>query len=154
MSKTVAKSEKPVQSWRPAPGCPASRRHVLVVLRGVSQLARRLQVDDSEFKWMLRATHNSDDVRYPSDKWRSTCAAARRLIRGFPNADATEDFRPGTKARSRPPASCPDGGPRAEPPMSQKVSVALEKSLSPHAKSGVSRDEFHSPPACVAERCT
>ena len=36
--------------------------------------------------------------------------------------------------------------------MSQKVSAALEKSLSQDAKSGEPRDEFHSPPASVAER--
>ena len=147
MSKTVAKSEKPVQSWRPTPGCPACRRHVLMVLRGVSQSARRLQVDDSESKWMLRATHHSGDVRYPSDKRRSACTSARRLVRGSTDADASEE------ARSRP-ASCPGGGPQAEPPTPQEVSVTLKKRLSPHAMSGVSRDAFRPPAACVAERRT
>ena len=50
------------------------------------------------------------------------------------------------------------GEPPAEPSMSQKASVALKKSLPPHGRKaspapGVSRDEFHSSPACGAERC-
>ena len=108
VSEPVAESEKPVQSRRPTPGCPACRRRVLMVICGVTQLARRLQVlDDSDCKWLLRATHNSDEVRYPSDKRRSTCTSARRLVRGSPDVDASEDFWPGNQARSRPPASCP-----------------------------------------------
>ena len=37
--------------------------------------------------------------------------------------------------------------------MSQKVLVALKIRMSPQAKSGVYRDEFHPPPVCVTERC-
>ena len=147
VSKPGAESGKSVQSWLPTPGRPACRRHVLMVIRGVSQLARRLQVlGDGQCKWMLRTTRNSDEVRYPSDKRRSTCASARRLVRGSQDVDASGDFRSGITARSRPPASRPDGEPQAEPPTPQKVSVALKKSLSPHFMSGASRGEFHSPP--------
>ena len=39
--KAVPESTKPVQPWRPTPGCPNCRRHVLLVIRGVTQLALR-----------------------------------------------------------------------------------------------------------------
>ena len=147
--KTAPGGDEPAQSRRPTPGSSACRRHVLLVFRGVTRLVRRLQISDyRECKWMLRATQNSDEVRYPSDKRRSTCTSARRLVRGPPDVNAPEDFWPGTRVRSRPPGSRPDGEPEAEPATSQKASVVLKKSLSQHAISGEPSDKFHSPP-CV-----
>ena len=151
--KPVPASNKSVQSRRPTPSCSECRRNVLLVIREVSQLALRLQVSGNrQYSWTLRATHNSDEVRYPSDKRRSTCASARRLVRGSPAVDASEDFWPGGKARGRPPASRADGEPQAEPSISPKLSAAAKKSLSQHGESGGPRDEFRPPPACVAWR--
>ena len=153
MSKTTPESGGLVQSWRPAPGCPACRRHVILGIRGLTRLAPRLQVlDNRECMCILRAARNSGEVRYPPDKRRSTRTSARRMARGSPAVDASEDFWPGAKERSRPPASRPDGEPQAGPPMFQKVSAALKKSLSQRAKSGEPRDEFRAPPSCVAGR--
>ena len=130
-SEPVAYDPKPAQLRRPNPGYPAWRRHVMLVIRGVAQLARRLKVlIDGECKWMLRATRNSDEVRHPSDKRLPTSTSARRLVRGSPDVVASQDFWPGVKARNRPPAVCPDGEPQAEPPSPQKAPLALKTSLS------------------------
>ena len=46
MAKPLAKGVKPAQGWRPTPGCPNCSRHVVFVVRGVTQLARRLKTLD------------------------------------------------------------------------------------------------------------
>ena len=67
--KPPAKDSVPVQNWRPAPVCPASRRHVVLVIRGVAQLARRLEISGNPSRnWMLRATHSSDERCFPFAK--------------------------------------------------------------------------------------
>ena len=147
VTKTAPEGPEPAQSWRPTPGCSDRRRHRVLVIRGFTQLAFRLRVlVDRGCKWMLRATRNSDGVRYPSDRRHSTRTSARRLVRGAPAVDTPGDFWPGSKARNRPSASCPYGEPQAEPSVSQKAPVVLKRSLSRHAKSGEPREEFRSPP--------
>ena len=112
-----------------------------------AQLACRLQVvNDGERAWMLRATHNSDEVHYPSDRRRSTRVSARRLARGPPTVQSSVDFWPGFKARALPPASYPDGEPQAEPPAAQKAAVFLKSSISPHAKSREPSEELRPSP--------
>ena len=117
-----------VQSWRPNPGCPARKRHVVPVIRGATQLACRLEVaNDAERKWMLRATRSSDEVRYLSERRRPARSTARRLVR-WP----------------------PDGEPQAEPFALQKPPVASKRSASADAESAECAEELHSPPTCVA----
>ena len=67
--KPPAKDSGPVQNRRPAPGRPASRRHVVLVIRGVAQLARRLEISGNPSRTgMLRATRSSDDRCFPFAK--------------------------------------------------------------------------------------
>ena len=114
VTKPPAKGPKPSQGWRPNPGCPVCRRHVVFVIRGVTLLACRLStLGNPSRNWMLRATHSSDEGRFPFEKRRSRPAAARRLVRGSPDAQGPVDFWPGKKAEQRPEASRPDGEPQA-----------------------------------------
>ena len=153
MFREVPDGVPPAQSWRPNPGCPARKRHVVLVIRGVTQLACRLQVaNDAEREWMLRATHNSDEVRYPSDRRRSTRVTARCLVRGSPAAQYSVHSWPGSEARNRPPASYPDGAPQAEPSALQKLPAVVKQSASAHAKSAECAEELRSPPTCVVDR--
>ena len=147
------RESKPAQQWCSAPGCPACRRHVVSVIRGVTQLARRLKLSDNpSCDWALRATRSSDESRPPFEKRRSEPATARRLVRGHPDADGSADYWPGDKAELRPEAPRPDGDPQAEPSSSARPGVALKKSASAHAKKGESSKEFHSPPPRVEGR--
>ena len=112
MVALVRRPSGKVQGWRPNPGCADSRRHVVLVIRGVTQMASRLKTSDNPSRnWMLRATHNSDETRFPFDERRSTPTTARRLVRGDPKVDGPFDFWPGARAKMRPDASCPDGEP-------------------------------------------
>ena len=121
---------------------------MVLVIRGVTQLARRLKtLGNPSRNWMLRATRSSGETRFPFDKKRSEPTTARRLVRGDPKMDGPFDLRPGAKAKLRPDASCPDGAPQAEPSM-----VVGEKSRSAHAKKGESAVEHHSPPSRATDR--
>ena len=71
VAKPPAEVLKPSQGWRPGPGCPDCRRYVVFVIRGVTQLARRLATWDNPARnWMLRATHSSAEGRFPFEKRR------------------------------------------------------------------------------------
>ena len=79
-------------------------------VRAATQFACRAKVlDDRECKWLIRATHNSDEVRNPLAKGRSVRTTARRLVIGYPKEDSSVDLRPGKRARSRPSVSFPEG---------------------------------------------
>ena len=92
-----------MQGWRPDAGYPDCRKHVLLVIRGATQLARRLQnAADSSCAWLMRATRSSGDSRLPYEKRRSTSTTARRMVRGDPKVPESMDWRPGEKANKRP----------------------------------------------------
>ena len=92
----------PGVTWCDPPGCPARKGHVLLGLRGATQLACRLNVlGDSECVWLLRATRNSGDVRDPFEKRRSSRATARRLVRGLPSVEASEDQGEGDQSEDQ-----------------------------------------------------
>ena len=123
------------------------------MIRGVTQLARRLKTYSSPSRgWMLRATHSSDETRFPPDKKRPEPTTARCLARGVPEVDGSFDFWPGAKAELRPNASCPDGEPQAEPSMTAKIPVVLKKRRSAHVKKSQSVGEYHFPPSCATDR--
>ena len=64
--KPGREEKEQVQGWRSDAGRIQRRRHVVLVIRGVTQLACRLQnVDNSACAWLLRATHSSDESRFP-----------------------------------------------------------------------------------------
>ena len=63
-----------------------------MVARGATQLACRLDaLDNKEWKWLLRATRNSDEVRIPSSQRQSVRIAARRLVRRSPSVVKSVD---------------------------------------------------------------
>ena len=89
-----------------APGCPKCKRSVVVITRGITQLARRLLgADAPELAWLLRARHGADNSRAPHGVQQAVKTTARRLIRGSPSCEASRDYWPGTKALGRPIAS-------------------------------------------------
>ena len=144
-SKSLGRSAKAAQGWRPNPGCRDCRRHVVLVIRGVTQLACRLKtLGNPSRNWTLRATRSSDETRFPFDKRRSEPTTARRLVRGDPEVGGPFDFWPGS-VELRPEACCPEGEPQAEPPATAKIPAALKKSRSAHAKRGKSEDEYRPP---------
>ena len=139
-----------VQGWCTQAGCYECRRHIVLVIRGVTQLACRLKnVDDPACTWMLRATHSSDESRFPFEKRQSACTTARRIVRGNPGNPKSVDFWPGRKAEGRPPASIPSGEPMAEPSDGPLEKMVLRKSLSDRANPSNESDELVSPPAIV-----
>ena len=145
--QNVLEGPTPVQSWWLNPACPACKRPVVSVIRGVAQLACRPRVaDDCECVRMLRATRKSEEARYPSGRRRPTRISARRLVRGPAAVVSSVDFWPRPQARNRPPAAYPGGEPRTEPPAAQKPAVVLKSSTSPHAKSGEARGDLRPPP--------
>ena len=90
-------------------GCFYCRRHVVLVIRGATQLARRLQnVADPSRTRLLRAARSPDDSRLPFEKRRSASATARRIVRGDPKVPQSADWWPGEKAGMRPPALRPE----------------------------------------------
>ena len=81
---------------RPFPGCSERERRMLMIARGITQLARRLDVwGDHECAWLLRATHSSDEVRRPESMRESVRVSGRRLVRGSPLVPESVDFSPG-----------------------------------------------------------
>ena len=124
----------------------------MLVIRGVTQLARRLQnVDNPSRTWLLRATHSSDESRFPFEKRRSAVTAARRIVRGNPVNPKSVDWWPGRKAEQRPTAEIPSEEPMAEPSDAITDKVVLRKSLSERASPFDASAEFHSPPACARD---
>ena len=124
-----AKGLKPSQGWRSNPCCPDSRRHAVFVIRGVTQLACRLTtLDNPSRNWTLRATHSSDEGRFPFAERRSEPTTARRIVRGSPDVEGSVDFWLGKKAEQRPEASRPGGEPQAEPFATAKIPAILKKS--------------------------
>ena len=96
------------QSWCPNEGFPQCRRHIVLVSRGVTQLACRLRtLGDSSRYWMISATHSSDETRSPFEKRQAVATTARRLVRGSAQAPESCDFWPGAKACARTQVVCP-----------------------------------------------
>ena len=142
----------PGKTWCVSPGCPACKKRGLLVLRGATQLACRLLVlGNSDSVWLLRATHNSDDVRHPFEKRRSVRTTARRLVRGSPEVDSSVDQWPGTKTPNRPEVALPDSGPQAESVDPQQKFVLLNSDLSKHARKVQSPKSLWFPPMCVID---
>ena len=78
-AKPLVEGANSAQGWRATPGCPDCRRHVVLVIRGVTQLACRLKtLDNPSCNSMVRATHRSDETRFPFEKRRSELTTARR----------------------------------------------------------------------------
>ena len=66
---------------------------MFLVIRGVTQLARRLKTSDNPSRnWMLRATRSSDETRFLFDERLSEQTAARRHARGGPQGDESFDL--------------------------------------------------------------
>ena len=75
------------------PGCAQRKKRVVLVIRGATQLAHRLDVlGNNECKWLLRATHNSDETRNPSEVRRSVGTTTRGLVRGSPTVGQYADY--------------------------------------------------------------
>ena len=88
------------------------KKRALLVARGATQLAGHLNVlDSSARKWLLRATHNSDEVRNPSAKRLPARSTARRPVRGSPSVEMSEGQRTGKETSSRPDVAFPEGAP-------------------------------------------
>ena len=116
------------------------------------QLACRLQnVDNPSCTWVLRATHSSDESRFPFDKRRSEVTTARRIVRGGPENKESADWWPGRKAELRPAAEIPSEEPMAEPSDTVSDKVVLRKSASKRANPLNVSGELHAPPACVRD---
>ena len=121
-------------------------------VRAATQFACRVQVlGDRECKLLIRATRNSDEVRNTVAKRRPARTTARRLVRGSPHVANFEDFWPGKRASSRPPASLPGGEPQADPGKPQQKFVMLNADASVHARKLQYRDRACPPPTFVAE---
>ena len=136
--------------WCTSAGCLDCRRHVVLVIRGVTQLACRLQnVDNPSCTWLLRATHSSDESRFPFEKRRSEVATARRMVRGCPENAKSVDWWPGSKAELRPAVETRSEEPMAEPSDTVPDKVVLRKSLSKRANPSDLTGELHAPPLRV-----
>ena len=150
---SAGKETTTAQDWRPNEGCPERRRNVLLVIRGVTQLACRLgTLGNPSRNWMIRATHSSDETRFPSEKRQSVPTTARRFVRGSPLVAESCEFWPGPKTCSRPPVVCTDGEPQAEPSENANAQAVLKRSHSARAAKCDSKEEYHSLPPCVASR--
>ena len=80
------------QGWRENAGCIECRRHVVLVIRGATQLACRLKnVGNPSRTWLLRATRSSDESRFPFAKRRSELTTTRRVVRGGPGDPKSVD---------------------------------------------------------------
>ena len=74
--ESVGKKAAKAQERRPNEGCPKCRRHVVLVIRGATQLARRLgTLGNPSCNWMIRATHSSGETRFP---FANACPLPRR----------------------------------------------------------------------------
>ena len=125
---------------------------MLLVLRGATQLACRLNVlDDSEREWMLRATRNADEVRNLFAKRRSARSTAHRLVRGPHCVETSADQWPDKKTSNRPGIASPEGGPHAEPGEPQEKFVSLDSGLSGRARKVQSAVYAWSPPQRIAD---
>ena len=100
---------------------------------------------------MLRATHRSDESRFPFDKRRSALPTARRIVRGSPINPKSVDWWPGLKASNFPAVPTPSDEPLGEPSDVSTDRVVLRKSLSIRANPFNVSGEFHSPPPCVRD---
>ena len=128
------------------------RRHVVLVIRGATRLACCLQnVDNPSCTWVLRATHSSDESRFPCEKRRSAVTTARRIVRGNPVNSKSIYWWPGCKAEQRPTADIPSEDPMAEPSDAAPDKVVIRKSLPERASPFDSSAEFHAPPASVRD---
>ena len=102
--------------------------------------------------WLLRATHNSAEVRRPGSKRKSVRATGRRLVRGSKLASESVDYWPGKKATSRPPVSFPAGEPCSEPGGSFQNAVALQSDLSAHTRVRDWSELSYPPPDSATDR--
>ena len=115
------------EHWCPQPGRHHCRLRIVRFVRCVTQFARRLEtLEDSSRKWLLRATHGSDETRNPFDKRQSAPTSARRMVRGSPDTPESRDLWPGAKASARPADLCPGGEPQAEPESAPAQAVLLK----------------------------
>ena len=73
---------------------------VNAVCGAIQTARRRLDVDNKELAWTVRAYHGSDDVRGPGEKRKPAKCAARCLARGSDVTPESVDLWPGAKAAS------------------------------------------------------
>ena len=138
---------------RPLPGCSPWERRTLMIALGVTQLVRRLGVwGDPECMWLLRATHNSDEVRHPESIRKSFRAPACSVVRGFPLVPGSTDYWPGVKSESRPDVPPPAGEPCGEPGDSPRIVATLQSDLPAHGRKKMRSKRAYPPPASVPAR--
>ena len=109
--RAPASGERPFPIWRDGrlghcadPGCEKCMRRLVIIARGVTQIASRLlDLGSPELVCLLRASRGSDNSRAPHSKRESVETAVRRLVRGPPKRDASVDYWPGQTAQ---PSSC------------------------------------------------
>ena len=120
--------------------------------RAATRIACRLDVlDNSECKWMVRATHNSDEARFPFEKRRPARSTARRLVRGPPCVETSADQWPGKKTSARSATAFPGGEPHAEHGEPQEKCVSLDSNLAANAREVQSAVSARPPPQCIAD---
>ena len=137
-----------------APGCASRKCRAVMIVRGITQPARRLfDGDDPDLARLLRSCHGADESRAPCGVCELVKTAARLLLRGAPMCEASWDFWPGKKALGRPAAVHHTAEPHAEPSdvLPDKV-VALNSDLAPHDSIGDSGQSATYPPMSVEER--
>ena len=104
------------------PGRLKCERRPVMVIRGISQVARRLLRFDNP----VRARRGADDARTPQCARESVKTTVRRLVRGSPSFHTSVDFWPGVKAGKRSPVAQCAGEPQAE-----RADVPREKPVVP-----------------------
>ena len=124
-----------------------------MIARGIAQLARRPDVwGDHECTRMLRATHNSDEVRHPEPMRKSLRDSGRRLVRGSPLVPESVDSWPGVGAGGRLEVKSPGGAPRSDPGESTQNVVVLLPDLSAHVRAKMWPKSSYLPPASALAR--
>ena len=124
-----------------------------MVIRGVTAMACRLNaMGDEECKRLLRATHDSGEVRNPGCRRQSVRTSARRMVRGSPSVAACEDQWPGVNATRRPAFAFLEGELRAQPVESQHKFASSESDLSVRARKVQPSEPMWPPPQCVTDR--
>ena len=137
-----------------ASGRPKCKRRVVMIVRGITQLARRLLgAGAPDVVWLLRACRGADISRAPHSVRLSAKTTARGLIRASPLREAYRDYWPGTTALKLPPSVREVADPQAEPSdlMAGRVAVS-DADLSPHARRGHSGQSATDPPVSVERR--
>ena len=118
-----------------APGRTKCTRRLVMIVRGMTQLARPLlDRNTSDSAWLLRARHGADNSRAPRGVRESVETTARRCARRNPTCEAPQAFWRDTEALKHPAAVCNAAKPQAAPSdvLPGRV-VVLDADLVPRA---------------------